>query len=282
MRYFKNVIFNYVLILSIIFCWQSNANAEGSRREPADIGTLEQIKLDVKYIIETPQGMDKKSYIALGTVLGAAGIMYAEKEDINRQFQKNRTKTTDNIAKYVKSLGDVFVVGGIGATFYSLGSLTESSREKETGLMLAESLIYTGILTGIGQFVFAEDRPYEGGDMHFLKTGGHGISGHAAISASIAGPLNRQYLQIEPDANEIERLTKYTGKLVVYGIPFLVGLSRVNDNEHYAWNVLLGSILGYTMGELVANAHQKAKENNVSFAPFIQDHTKGIMVSFHF
>jgi len=271
-----------VLILSIIFCWQSNANAEGSRREPADIGTLEQIKLDVKYIIETPQGMDKKSYIALGTVLGAAGIMYAEKEDINRQFQKNRTKTTDNIAKYVKSLGDVFVVGGIGATFYSLGSLTESSREKETGLMLAESLIYTGILTGIGQFVFAEDRPYEGGDMHFLKTGGHGISGHAAISASIAGPLNRQYLQIEPDANEIERLTKYTGKLVVYGIPFLVGLSRVNDNEHYAWNVLLGSILGYTMGELVANAHQKAKENNVSFAPFIQDHTKGIMVSFHF
>ncbi|MBU1852861.1 MAG: phosphatase PAP2 family protein [Candidatus Omnitrophica bacterium] len=282
MRYFKNVIFNYVLMLSIIFCWQSNANAEGSRREPADIGTLEQIKLDVKYIIETPQGMDKKSYIALGTVLGAAGIMYAEKEDINRQFQKNRTKTTDNIAKYVKSLGDVFVVGGIGATFYSLGSLTESSREKETGLMLAESLIYTGILTGIGQFVFAEDRPYEGGDMHFLKTGGHGISGHAAISASIAGPLNRQYLQIEPDANEIERLTKYTGKLVVYGIPFLVGLSRVNDNEHYAWNVLLGSILGYTMGELVANAHQKAKENNVSFAPFIQDHTKGIMVSFHF
>jgi membrane-associated phospholipid phosphatase len=148
--------------------------------------------------------------------------------------------------------------------------------------MLVESLIYTGILTGIGQFVFAEDRPYEGGDMHFFKTGGHGISGHAAISASIAGPLNRQYLQITPDANEMERLTKYTGKLAVYGIPFLVGLSRFNDNEHYAWNVLLGSILGYTMGELVTNAHQKAKESNVSIMPFIQDHTKGIMLSFHF
>lgn len=274
--------FNCAILLILLVIFYGQADAGEPKEKPSRLTAFQQIGFDAEYAVTAPKRIDEKDYIAVGTVALAAGVLYAEKKDINKRFQKNRTNTTDNIADLVKPLGNVFVDAAIAGTFYTWGLAVDSSREKETGVMLAESLVYTGVLTGAGQFIFAEDRPSKGGDMHFFKVFGHGVSAHAALSASVAGPLNSQYLQISPDADTNEKFLKYTGKVVVYGLPVLTGLSRINDNEHYAWNVLLGSVIGYTMGELVAEAHEKSKEISVAVAPLIDGDTKGAAVSFNF
>ena len=241
----------------------------------------QQVKDDFEYIVDFPERMDGLSYATTVALLGAAGYMYAEKDKMRDWFQSNRTEDSDDLADVFKPLGKMYFAGGLAASLYLGGALFKNDRERETGLMLLESLIYTGAITGLGQIILAEDRPDEGGDMHF-KIGGHGISGHAATAAALAGPINKQYLQITDDDTNFNQVMKYTGKAVVYGAPLLTSWSRLNDDDHFVWNCLLGSAIGFTIGELVANAHRKSDEQNLALAPFIEEDVTGVVVNYRF
>ena len=128
-------------------------------------------------------------------------------------------------------------------------------RARRAGLLLSESALFTAVATEIGQFVLAERRPEEGGSLRFFAGGGHGISGHTSIVASMSVPLDRLFLQIGPDDGAWSKTGKLLGKGVVYSLPVLTGWSRINDDKHFAWNVLLGLGTGFLIGDFVSSAH---------------------------
>src|SRR5262249_14484754 len=111
-----------------------------------------------------------------------------------------------------------------------------------------------------------ENRPEDGGNLHFFRPGGHGISGHTSIVASISVPLDRLFFHVEPGDGAWEKTGKYIGKGIAYGLPLGTGWSRINDDKHYAWNVVLGLCVGYTVGSFVTNAHQPRDERAASWS----------------
>jgi hypothetical protein len=69
---------------------------------------------------------------------------------------------------------------------------------------------------------------------------------------------------------------------LVYGISALIGLERIYNNAHWASDVFVGSAIGYYTGKAVVASHSSSKEIKVSISPLIDDHEKGVLVTFRF
>ena len=64
-------------------------------------------------------------------------------------------------------------------------------------------------------------------------------------------------------------------KYSAFAASFLTAWSRVNDNQHYLSQILLGWYMGYEAVDSVFETN-KAKERGYSFEPFIKYDAMGI------
>jgi hypothetical protein len=188
-------------------------------------------------------------------VLMASFALATQKNRIQADVSEDDSPPRERFFKRAQDLGGRGIVPGIAALFYLGGSAFHDYRAKQTGVMLAESGLLTGILTVTGQWILSEDRPRDGGRLHPFKGIGHGVSGHTATAASISGVLSRMYLQIDPDDSRTARIFKRIGKGFAYGAPVAVAFGRVNEQEHFVYSTVLGLAIGFWTSNRVADAH---------------------------
>ncbi|MGH2625401.1 MAG: phosphatase PAP2 family protein, partial [Anaerolineales bacterium] len=199
------------------------------------------------------------TFWTLGSILGASAVLEHNKYDLQEDLLAGTSEESNEWSMRTKKLGDPGIVPGLGLLLLLEGLAFRQPRVHDTGLMILESALYTGLFTEAGQFVLSEQRPDRGGDLSFFQGGGHGVSGHAAIAASIAAPLSRGLFRVEANDGGWKRFGKRLGTGLAYGLPVLTGLSRIEDNRHYAWNVGLGLALGFAVGDTVADAHDSRR-----------------------
>jgi len=200
-----------------------------------------------------PTSADKKLG---GSVLAVAFAMWSHKEQMQNDWaQRDTTIEHETTLKRIQKLGGGLVVPATALLFYVGGSSRGAYRSKETGVLLAHSLLLTDLVTLAGRWALAEDRPKYGGALHPFRGTGGGVSGHSATAASISGVLSRMYLQRDPDDSGAVTFWKRVGKGFAYGMPVLVTFGRVNAQQHYVYNTVLGLSIGYWSGNVVADAH---------------------------
>ncbi len=188
-------------------------------------------------------------------VLMASFVLATQKNRIQADVAEDDSPPRERFFRQAQDFGGKGIVPAIAALFYVGGSAFHDYRAKETGFMLAESGLFTGILTVTGMWILSEDRPRDGGRLHPFQGIGHGVSGHAATAASVSGVLSRMYLQVDPEDSHTTVLWKRIGKGLAYGMPAIVAFGRVNDQQHYLYNTILGLSIGYWSGNVVADAH---------------------------
>ena len=198
---------------------------------------------------------DRDRLVGTALLIGAAALG-ANKQKITDEVLESDTPQRNTFLRGVQNLGGQGVVPTLALAFYLGGSTFGNYRAKQTGYMLAQSALLTAIMTGAGQFALNEDRPSDGGKLRPFQGMGHGVSGHSSTAASISGVLSRMYLQTDPDDGRVARIFKRIGKGFAYGVPILVGIARVNENQHFAYNSLLGVGMGFWAGNVVADAHE--------------------------
>jgi PAP2 superfamily len=197
-------------------------------------------------------------------VLMTALALFPGKREIQDDVAESDSPGRKNFFKQAQQLGGQGYIPAAALLFYLGGSTFHEYRAKQTGVMLAESLFLTGILTGVGMWALNEQRPREGGALHPFAGLGHGVSGHSSTAASISGVLSGMYLQIHPDDGRMVRTWKWIGKGLAYGAPVLVAFGRVNEQQHFAYNTVLGLGIGYWTGHVVADAHGAYLEQHPS------------------
>ena len=188
-------------------------------------------------------------------VLMASFVLATQKNRIQADVAEDDSPPRERFFKKAQDLGGRGIVPGIAALFYLGGSAFRDYRAKQTGVMLAESGFLTGILTVTGMWILDEDRPREGGRLHPFQGIGHGVSGHTATAASISGVLSRMYLQVDQNDGRATKVFKWIGKGFAYGAPVAVAFGRVNEQEHFAYNTILGMAIGFWTSNRVADAH---------------------------
>lgn len=99
-----------------------------------------------------------------------------------------------------------------------------------TGREGLRAVFVTGAINGVLKRVIHRERPNGRDDRSFP-------SHHSASSFAIVAVAANQY----------------GNGAVSYGLAGMTALSRVNDNEHWFSDILLGSTLGYFVGKAVAS-----------------------------
>jgi membrane-associated phospholipid phosphatase len=195
---------------------------------------------DQKAIWTSPAGLRPSDATWLMPLGVAAAGMFATDTEFSKHLSNSpsRLKYSNDFSNY--GLGSMVAVG---AGFYVLGHITHDDHKRETGLLAGEAAV-DGTVVDYGlKYTLGRERPqqdsYRG---NFWQGGDSFPSEHATAAWAIASVIAHEY----PGP-----LTQ----IMAYGMASAVSLSRLPAKQHFPSDVLIGSAIGWFIGQHVYNAH---------------------------
>jgi membrane-associated phospholipid phosphatase len=184
--------------------------------------------------------------IALTTIGLVALDPYTEPYFHDRSFDTYKTGA-------LRGRNSTAVILGTAGAFYLVGLAKHSPHAQNTGMLAAEAIIDSQILTfaikqAVGRLTPSQIPPngdyrdtwfkYKGS----LTSGGSFPSGHAASAFAVATVIAVRYRQ--------HRWVPW----VAYGAAALIALSRLPDQAHFPSDIFFGSALGFSISRFVVLA----------------------------
>jgi membrane-associated phospholipid phosphatase len=197
---------------------------------------------DTLFILKSPAHWKSQDWLQAGEgfaiVLGTALLLDTRMRD---ESQRHRGADTDRVAKQIQNFGTSYAFMSV-AGFWAFGKLAGDSNAVDTGLDALEASLIAGAIIGpLLKTAVGRSRPSEKeGAFHFSPFGG-GVSapsGHTTEAFALAVVIADHYPQV---------WVRY----VTYGIATLVGAARIQQNAHFASDVVSGALLGSLVGGTV-------------------------------
>src|SRR5271163_598672 len=152
---------------------------------------------------------------------------------------------------------------GTAAGLYLWGRMTHDDHKRETGFLAAEAALNSLALNYTAKYTFGRERPlqnnYSGG---FWQGGDSFPSDHAAVAWSVASVVAHEY----PGP-----LTS----LLAYGMATAVSAARVDAKQHFPTDVLIGSALGWFVGQEVYRHHHDPENGGGDWETYAEAHDEG-------
>jgi len=229
---------------------------------------------DTKYIFLSPLRWNTSDWLKASLVLGATGAFFALDDKIQNYVQDKRNGTTDDLANVFEPFGNGgYAFPGLVA-FYIVGHFTENEKVKRTALLAVESFAVTGIFNFALKFSTGRTRPQSARNSRqwngFSTSDDSFASGHTSSVFAVATVLASEYKNnpwVPP---------------VAYGLATLTGLSRLNDNKHWASDVFFGGALGYFVAKTVLKLHSNKKGRHYTIYPRISKKETGLVFAMRF
>ena len=223
-----------------------------------------QMGRDARYLFTRPFHLDRTGWMKVAATFGTTAILYADRQLIRDLAQERRTESGDDFFQKPRLMGKGAFAPSLALISYGASFATHDDREKETAVLLLESMGYSALLVGVGQWVLSTERPEDGDDIEFFSRRGHGVSGDAALAASVVPVLKNQYLLVRPGDGGGLRAWKRTATGILYTGAFLTGYQRINNDKHWAPDVFLGLVTGFTVGQILCDSHDQARREQES------------------
>jgi hypothetical protein len=177
---------------------------------------------------------DKNWLVPFG--VGTLGLVAADR-DIMRHFGNTPVAHSGSFSNY----GLAAMIGS-AASLYLRGATRNDDHSRETGFLAGEAVANSVIVGETMKLAFQRPRPNAASGGSFGAGGASFPSEHALAAWSIASVIAHEY----PGP-----LTK----LLAYGGATGISLSRVTARQHFPSDVVVGSALGYLIGQYVYRAH---------------------------
>jgi hypothetical protein len=209
---------------------------------------------DQKDIWTSPLKLRRKDLfwvVPSGLVVG--GLIYRD-VDAYRGMSVN-----DAHAATSKTFSDAGVVGmgGLSAGLYFYGLLRSDDHSREAGLLSAEAVADSMAVDFALKYALGRERPFQGnGQGNFFHPGRDSFpSGHAIAAWSMASVLAHEYPGLAT-------------KLGVYGLASAVSFARVTGRQHFPTDVVVGSALGWFIGDHVYKTRHREDQVGVDYGTF--------------
>jgi membrane-associated phospholipid phosphatase len=189
---------------------------------------------------------DAKWLIPAG--IGAMALFTTDRITGDEIAEFNRGVKASRIVSYA---GSTYGAGAVAATFYIVGRKTNNSRARETGILVAEATIDGLIVSNVLKVSTQRARPDAKRERSEFFDGGSSFpSGHSVQSWAAATVIANEY----HDQRKVQ--------VAAYGLASAVSLARFTAGKHYISDVLIGSLLGYGIGQYVYRTrHQKEADS---------------------
>jgi hypothetical protein len=226
-------------------------------------------------IISSPSSFDSNDLLYGSAALAATGLTFLLDDEIRSSFNRNHSKTLDNLGEIGHRYGDLYYMGGISAGVYVGGKIFGSEPVSVTGRMLLEGLFYAGATTIILKTVLGRSRPYmnEGNTnlKWFQTTNDYNSmpSGHCTVAFAFSSVL-------------AERLDNVYASIFLYGLASTTIIQRMYSDNHWASDCLAGSVIGYIIGKAVVKFDDRQKDNNINLSAVYLPNGAGINLQYIF
>ncbi len=193
---------------------------------------------DAKTTLLSPFHWDKEDWLTFGAVAASGLILGFSDQGIRDRVLKHRTPGSDDFFGTVTHLGDGLYLTGFMAGLYAVGAVSGSRGIKQTALLSFESFIVSSIFTDVLKVIPGRARPHTGEGSHSFKpfafdSAHYSLpSGHSSGVWSVATVI-------------ADRTDNVFVDILCYGLATLTSISRVQQDKHWASDVLLGSAIGY-------------------------------------
>jgi membrane-associated phospholipid phosphatase len=231
------------------------AGAQAGNENPFSWEYWKLVGRDIVATVTAPAHWDTRDWLLFGGVAAGIGTVAVFDQDIQRAVQRNRNGTLDSVANAVQPFGNEYAPAVLGA-FYAGGELFKDSRLKTVALDGASaSIIASGLILQPLKYGIGRSRPGANAgayDFHPLSGRDSFPSGHSTEAFVLATVIAEHY-----DSIWI--------KAASYTVASVVGWARLNNNEHWASDVLAGAALGTFVAHAVV--HYNLRQRNISLTP---------------
>jgi membrane-associated phospholipid phosphatase len=152
---------------------------------------------------------------------------------------------------YGKSGRNAFIVSAaITGAVAAGGWLSDDDRMVDTAAIMAESVVFTTVLTYAGKMLFGRKRPYNNEGPHqfewFVGPGNEPSvsfpSGHASTAFALAGAGAGRY-------------PYWYVQVPAYALAASAGLQRIDTRKHWTSDVIAGAVLGYAVSTFLVDRY---------------------------
>jgi hypothetical protein len=233
---------------------------DASHENSLGVRLLRNIGEDQKAIWTSPSRLrlvDADWLIPLGAATG--GFLATDTEySKHLSNSSSRLKHSNDLSNY-----GIAAMAAAGGGFYFWGRITHDEHKSETGILAGEAAIDSYGVTSAFKYAFGRERPladsYQG---KFWQGGSSLPSEHAAAAWSIASVIAHEY----PGP-----LTT----LLAYGAASAVSASRITAKQHFPSDVLIGSAIGWFVGQHVYRAHHDPELGGGDWETYAESHDEG-------
>jgi membrane-associated phospholipid phosphatase len=184
----------------------------------------------------------------------AGTLLLIERDDaIREEVLESDSHAADRLGHLFEPLGRASVEAAALGVFYATGRLTRHARATDTAATAFEAYLWTFVITSAAKAAFGRERPSGDADAHgFFEKETIFPSGHTSRSFAIAAVLADRYGR--PAA------------WFAYPVAALAGLATVQQDTHWASDVLAGAGLGLAIGKGIASRHRWSTETGAPAA----------------
>ncbi len=188
--------------------------------------------------------------LILGVGYGAS--LTLQKTGVDRTVEGNFQERRDrrfgrdgNLA--INTAGNPAVHFAAAGLWYVIGQQTGDEKTYEVGTKLFRALTVNGLSVMLGQLASFEAAP--NGEWGTFP------SGHTSSTFAMAAVLDHEY-------------GPWVG-IPMYGLAGLVGYARLDDDEHYLSDVVMGGVMGLVIGHTIAHDNQPPELLGGSIVPYV-------------
>ena len=190
-----------------------------------------------------PFNMDRNALLKIVAASSVAVVFFANDREIMDFAQKNDAQFVDKLAYVGEAIGSEWGLGAVGAG-YVLGVVLKNNEVKSLAIMATKAMLVSGLATQAIKHAVDRTRPKNSDDPYNYGQGGRSFpSGHTtqafALATVIAESTKDQGLVIP---------------VIAYTAAAIAGWSRVNDQAHWASDVVIGGLIGHLTAKAVMNS----------------------------
>jgi hypothetical protein len=177
--------------------------------------------------------------IALPLVAGI-GVLSAVDEDTAEAVDRGLSKSDVRASREFSDVADDVFSYGLPLTMWSIGRIAHRPRLAETGGLMTQALVSSGVEVTALKALTGRTRPFgkEMGEFGGPAAGGDSFpSGHTtsafAVATVLAGRTDRKWV-----------------KWTAYGVAGLIAATRITGERHFPGDVLAGAGIGFAQGRI--------------------------------
>jgi len=228
-------------------------------------------------LLQSPLHFDNNDMIMAGIVLTMTGAAFSVDNKIRTDVSKIQSKSFDDITYYGEKFGRPVYASILSGLLYTTGYFISDDYIKETGQILAETMICTGLLTQLLKITLGRARPFTGSpntdidpfEFEFESEDNSLPSGHTSIAFSIATVLS-------------QRINNPYVSFALYSMASLTAYQRIYSDDHWLSDTILGAALGTFIGLKIVKLHENnsPEEQRFSLNVFPQINPRSYGVGF--